>query len=159
MFCDNFGWSGKSLQTSMWTYFSFVNKFESPSLRCALCKVWWNGPSGSGEKMFKRRHVFPLSLFLWKERGPSFQHNGILWTKKTDKKRWSEVKRGTAFQPPLLVSIPYEVGVFEVFLLNTNQSQLRNFRCANCQRSATKRLYVGIIRSDLKTSETIGHRL
>ena len=68
-----------------------------------------------GPVVQERRHVFPLSLYLWKERGPSFQHNGILWTKKTDKKRWSEVKRGTAFQPPLLVSIPYEVGVFEFF--------------------------------------------
>ena len=66
----------------MWTNFSFVNNFESPSLKCALCQVWWNGPSGSGEKMFKRRHVFPLSLFLWKERGPSFQHNGILLTQR-----------------------------------------------------------------------------
>lgn len=97
MFCDNFGWSGKSLQTSMWTYFSFVNKFESPSLRCALCKFWWNGPSGSGEKMFKRRHVFPLSLFLWKERGPSFQHNGILWTKKTGQEAMKWGKKGNRF--------------------------------------------------------------
>ena len=153
----------------MWTNFSFVNNFESPSLKCALCQVWWNGPSGSGEKMFKRRHVFPLSLFLWKERGPSFQHNGILLTQRCsvpglveydpvvlEKKmkirkvyRWMDEKRGqkankwarkgnrlpTSTVGQYLMRLVYS----KFFFGNTHQSQLRNFRGAICQRSATKR--------------------